>query len=198
MSERESFFDPQDPHPGFYEVYDKSELSLPKRIARRYFITNNYERSIKIHERLGTKVLRSIVMNTVGRFRTETHPSNYHIGERGNPLDRAAKFAFKGSVFNEVVHGAIGYPAALFTAMDWMENGPQLSVSAVNATFNLGLVAVQRYNRARMIGYLDHALHTGRGFTPEYQSWTDVDASSLETARLAMQQTVELSPLYEQ
>lgn len=180
------FYDPEDPQPGFYDVYENSEISLPKRIARRLFITDNYERSISIHEHLGSKVLRGIVMKTAGRLRKETYNSNYHLGEEGSPLDRAAKFAFNGSVFNEVVHGAYGYPGAVFLAKDWVENGPRLSANLALTALNLGLVAVQRYNRARMIRYLDRALHNGEGFSDSYQSWTDVDSSSLSAARLAL------------
>lgn len=182
----QKFYDPEDPQPGFYDVYANSDLPWTKRLARRLLITGNYERSIRLHKALGTRLVGALVMNTVGRLRKETYNSNYHLGEEGSPLDRAAKYAFKGSVFNEVVHGAFGYPAAIVATADWIENGPNFSPSLVSAVMNLGLVALQRYNRARMIQYIDHALREGRGFSPEYQSWTDVDASSLATARAEM------------
>jgi hypothetical protein len=188
---KSEYYDPSDPNPGFYDVYDSfdaSELTWSKRIARRYFITHNYERSIKVHEALGSKVIRKVVMGTAGKLRRERYNSNYHIGVEGSPLDRAAKYAFKGSVINEVIHGAQGYLLSAVAIKNLIEDGNTSPFVATFGAINLGLVALQRYNRARMINYLDDALSSGRGFSEEYQSWTDVDASSLGAARLALQQ----------
>jgi hypothetical protein len=166
--------------PGFYDLYDAAEISWPLRVARRYFVPKNYERSLKIHEALGSKVLRGIVMKTAGRLRRERSESNYHIGNHGNALDRTANFAFKGSVFNEVVHGVLGAPAAMTSLSAILNEGlnPAVAIGTIPAMLNLGLVAVQRYNRARMIEFMDESLQSGETFTPGYHNWAGTDDRS--------------------
>ncbi len=170
--------------PGFYDLYDQADISLPKRIARRYFVTKNYERSIRMHEMLGSKVVRAVVMNTVGRAHRESFTSNYRIGKRGNPLNRTSSFAFHGSVFNEAVHGAGAVVGAVGAVPAIIEQGPDLVGTpflASGVLFNLSLVALQRYNRARMIKFLDTALKAGREFRPGYHNWAGIDSVTQQT-----------------
>lgn len=140
---------PPQERPTFYDLKKHAEAGFIRRGLARYFIPNNYQRSIKIHRALGTPIIRAVVMGTVGRMTSPGDGGNYRTDHSRSRLEAAINFAFRGSVFNEVV---------------------RFITNAIGSSFNLGLVALQRYNRARMIQRADEELMQGSQFREDYKN----------------------------
>jgi hypothetical protein len=159
---------------------NNAEAGLLKRAATRYLVPKNHEASIRRHELVGTHLFRKLIMSTVGRIVPAYSGGNYRLNGRQGKLESANNFAFKGSVFNELVH-AVQVPINAIDVMHDVADGNINSISNVAAlAINVGCVAVQRYNRARMVGVVDRAVQRGREFDPDYRSWTGIDNRAID------------------
>ena len=175
--------------PNFYELEKNAEAGIVKRGLARYLITQNYERSLKWHQRLGSPIVRKLVMGTVGRISTSGSGSNYRLDDSRSKIESATNFAFRGSVINEVVHTAAAMPASIEVANSIIEGryGTGTLTNAGAAGFNLALVALQRYNRARMIKRVDEELRSGATFRPSYENYLGIDARAVENYEASLE-----------
>lgn len=168
--------------PTFRDLECNAEAGIVRRGIARYLFTNNPDRSIKMHRMLGTPVVRSVVMNTVGRISEPGSGGNYRTDHSRGRLEAAVNFAVRGSVFNEAVHTVVAAPAATEVIMGAADGkfGPVWVTNAIAAGLNLSLVALQRYNRARMIKRAEEQLEDGHQFRPDYKNWLGIDARAVE------------------
>ncbi len=166
--------------PTYADLMHHAEAGFIKKAATRYLVPKNHEASIRRHELVGTHLFRKLIMGTVGRIIPAYSGGNYRLNRRVGKIEAANNFAFKGSVFNELVH-TIPLPTQ---AMDFMhdiaDGGIDNITNTVTLAINIGCVAVQRYNRARMVGVVDRSLQRGREFRPSYQSWTGIDNRAID------------------
>ena len=169
-------------YPSFYDLQDHAESSLVRRGIARYLIPRNYEKSIRRHQALGSPIVRKVVMGTIGRTTTSGQGGNYRLDSSRSPIEASANFAFRGSVFNEAVH-TIGALPSSFLLADSIIGGKGVTVPAISIAgigFNLALVALQRYNRARMIQNVDTELRSGNVFREEYINYLGIDSRAVD------------------
>jgi 8-oxo-dGTP pyrophosphatase MutT (NUDIX family) len=150
--------------------------------ALRYLIPRDPDAAVRRHERLGTPLVRKLVMGTFGRIVRSKYGTNYTLNEQLRPLEAATEFALYGSVFNEVLH--------LYLAVDlfldviggvWSGtfDGDVISQSTALVA-NLALVALQRYSRARMVRAANGFLARGRGYRDGYRNWAGLDQRAVD------------------
>ena len=168
--------------PSFYDLQDHAESTLIRRGIARYLIPRNYEKSIRRHQAMGSPIVRKVVMGTIGRTTKSGQGGNYRLDAKRSPIEASTNFAFRGSVFNEVVHTIGALPSALVLADGLIEGrvGVASAVCAVGCGFNLALVALQRYNRARMIQNVDNELKSGYVFREGYENYLGIDARAVD------------------
>ena len=169
-------------YPSFYDLQDHAESTLIRRGIARYLIPRNYEKSIRRHQALGSPIVRKVVMGTIGRTTKSGQGGNYRLDAKRSPIEASANFAFRGSVFNEVVHTVAALPSVIVIADGLIEGRPSVAstVSVVGCGFNLALVALQRYNRARMIQNVDNELKSGYVFREGYENYLGIDARAVD------------------
>ena len=169
-------------YPSFYDLQDHAESSLVRRGIARYLIPRNYEKSIRRHQALGSPIVRKVVMGTIGRITTSGQGGNYRLDSRRSHIEASTNFAFRGSVFNEAVHTIGALPSMIVIADGLIEGRPSVAsaVSVVGCGFNLALVALQRYNRARMIQTVDTELRSGNVFREEYINYLGIDSRAVD------------------
>lgn len=170
-------------YPSVYDLQDHAEASLLKRGIARYLIPRNYEKSIKRHQALGSPVVRKLVMNTVGRLSRTGQGFNYRLDYRKSRIEASMNFALKGSVFNEVVHTVGAIPSALVLGDTLLAGSRGVAAPAIalaGIATNLSLVALQRYNRARMIKTVDAELQNGYIFRDDYRNYLGIDARAVD------------------
>jgi len=172
---------PVEKRPNFYDLQKNAEAGIVKRGIARYLITRNYDRSIKWHERLGSPIVRKIVMGTIGRISHSGSGGNYRLDKTRSPIEAATNFAFSGSVFNEVVHTVAAMPttAGVVGLIAEGKYGIDLAANTFVTGFNLAMVALQRYNRARMIKRVDEQLQEGKTYRGTYENWLGIDARAI-------------------
>jgi hypothetical protein len=169
-------------YPSFYDLQDHAESNLLKKGIARYLIPRNYEKSIRRHQALGSPIVRKVVMGTIGRITTSGQGGNYRLDSRRSPIEASANFAFRGSVFNEAVHTIGALPSSFLVAEKIIE-GKGATISAISVAgigLNLALVALQRYNRARMIQNVDTELSSGHVFREGYENYLGIDGRAVD------------------
>jgi hypothetical protein len=169
-------------YPSFYDLQDHANTGIVKRGIARYLIPKNYEKSIQRHQALGSPIVRRVVMGTVGRLTTSGRGGNYRLDHKRSPIEASANFAFRGTVFNEVIHTVGALPSSISLANNLVE-GRGVTVSALSIfgiSANLALVALQRYNRARMIQNVDHELQQGIVFRDDYKNYLGIDSRAVD------------------
>ena len=168
------------------------DLGFARRALSRYLFPKNIEASIKRHERLGTPVLRNVVMGTIGRAfkHLPNHRDifNYFLPEP--TLEGALSFSAVGTVINEGIHLGVAGQMALtnlntstytqpfveaFKNPTWYHSGDLLLSTPSTIALNLGLVAVQRYNRARVMHVANRALEYGHYPDSSRRNWLHLD-----------------------
>lgn len=177
----------REPHefPTFHELQDNAQSGLLRRATARYLIPRNYDRSIRRHERLGTPIIRKVVLFAMGRYKPEvlTH-SNYALDKERGRLESSVDFALRGSVRNERIHmQGLGMEAVAMGAfLDLGLTGGEGVSAIIGASLCAGvmavhgeLVALQRYNRARLIKRADEELAQGAQFSPGYTNEFGID-----------------------
>lgn len=181
---------PPEERPNIYELEKNAEANIVKRGLARYLITQNYERSLKWHQRLGTPIVRKLVMGTVGRLSHSGSGGNYRLDDSRSRIEAATNFAVRGSVFNEAVHTVVAMPASVEVANAVLEGryGTGVAVNAGLAGFNLALVALQRYNRARMVKRVDEELQSGATFREGYENWLGIDHRAVDNYEASLEQ----------
>lgn len=167
-------------------------MSTPQRIARILFIPRDLEASVKRHERYGSKILRDKFMHYFGdRISKPVSSHPYRIsrsvdtdrsasteqsnGGNKKVIDVAADFALRQTVYNEVIHiiPFLGHPLRLAIKKSVAKSrGDRLRISPLekigifaNLLENLGLIAIQRYNRSRMLRMIDRKIKRGQRLT---------------------------------
>ena len=169
--------------PTVSELMKHTNKGLGKRALTRLLFTTNPERSVRIHERLGTPIIRKVVMGTAGRVvpRVEGLESNYHLNTKKSKIDAAISFATKGSVYNETIHGVLAVMAGSLAVNNYLADlDTSAHINMGSFGFNMALVALQRYNRARMLNRVNEELANGETFSFEAENWTGVDASAVD------------------
>lgn len=187
--------------PTFRDLERNAEAGIVKRGLARYLFTHNPDRSIKMHTMLGTPVVRSVVMGAVGRIFSPGSGGIYRTDHSRSRLEAATNFAVRGSVLNEAIHTVFGVPATAEAVMSAADGrfGTGFILNAVGAGVNLSLVALQRYNRAKMIKRADEQLEAGNQFRPDYENWLGIDARAVENYRTTLpEQIMEESSSVEQ
>jgi hypothetical protein len=155
------------------------------RILVRYLIPRNPEASLRRHQQWGTPAVRTLVMSTVGRLISRPgRGGNYRLNNRRAPLEATTDFALRASLFNEAIHLVVAGWAAygVLPAVLAGEYGAGIAVQVAWVAFNLALVALQRYNRARMILTADKLLARGRKYSPDYKNWAGIDGRATRSA----------------
>ena len=169
-------------YPNFYDLQEHSEASCFKKGIARYLIPRNYEKSIQRHKALGSPIIRKVVMNTAGRLTKPGQGGNYRLDSRRSPIEASANFAFRGSVYNEVIHTIGALPSSIVLA-DGLIEGRGTAVSIISifgVGANLALVALQRYNRARMIQNVNSELKLGHVFREGYENYLGIDSRAVD------------------
>ncbi len=100
---------------------------------------------------------------------------------RKGRMERAAEYATKQSVFNEGLH-AIGVAAELPKLASEVQAGSFDNPTLTKVWFavNLGAMVVQRYNRVRIVQFLDNRLEHGKRFEEAYTNWLHLDNRSID------------------
>jgi hypothetical protein len=184
--------------PNFYDLQDNAEAGIVRRGIARYLFTRNYERSIKVHRMIGSPIMRKIVMGTVGRLNSKSgEGGNYRLDHSKSRIEAATNFAINGSVFNEAVHTVAALPASVDIAVSVAEGryGSSFGANVAGAGFNWALVALQRYNRARMIKRVDEELSEGAIYQPRYRNWLGIDGRAVENYVNDAKQSSAAEPL---
>ena len=154
-----------------------SDANIATKAAARYLFPNNAHNSVRRHKRIGTPILRKAVM------RTARHPrylSNYTMDARKGRMERSAEYATKQSVFNEVFH-TVCLAQNIPVLFAELQNGSIDNPTMIKFWFalNLGAIAVQRFNRARIVQFLDKRLEKGKHFDDSYENWLHLDNRSV-------------------
>jgi len=182
--------------PSFYDLEDHAEAGLVKRGLARYLITQDYERSIKWHRRLGTPIIKRLVVHTANRDLepgSGNDQGNYRLNRHRSPLEAVTNFALRGSVKNELVHTVVSIPTSAIAVYGMVEgvNRWLLGAETLATGLNMAMVPLQRYNRARMIRVADRLLQRGEEFRPDYENWAGIDSRAMDNYRASW---AELSP----
>jgi membrane associated rhomboid family serine protease len=148
----------------------------------RYLISRDPAASVRRHERIGSPLVRRLVMSTVGRFSRSGEGTSYRLDLGRAPLEAVTAFALRGSVVNEAVYTA----GLLYSARNLVEDviagryGPGFVANAVAALAHAALIALQRYNRARMVRAADRMLALGHGYRADFRNWAGLDRQALQ------------------
>ncbi|OLT04521.1 hypothetical protein BJF90_22045 [Pseudonocardia sp. CNS-004] len=148
----------------------------------RYLIPRDAHASVRRHERFGSPLVCKVVMGTVGRMTRAGEGTNYRLDGSRPPLEAVTGFAVRGSVINELIHLA----AAVYTVLPVIAGlaagrfGATFVINAVAVAVNVALVALQRYNRARMVRAADRFLAAGHGYRAGYRNWAGLDRRALQ------------------
>lgn len=169
-------------YPNFYDLQQHAESGPIKRGIARYLIPRNYEKSIRRHQAIGSPIVRKVIMGTTGRLSVPGQGGNYRLDHKRSPIEASTNFAFKGSVFNEVVHtlGAIPSSIALTEGLIAGRGATVSAISVAGIGFNMALVALQRYNRARMIQNIDNELQSGFVYRENYINYLGIDCRAVD------------------
>jgi hypothetical protein len=91
-------------------------------------------------------------------------------------------FAVRGSVINELIHVAAALYAVLPVTAGLAAGrfGATFVINAVAVAVNAALVALQRYNRARMVRAADRFLASGHGYRADHRNWAGLDRRALQ------------------
>jgi hypothetical protein len=162
-------------YPSYSDLMDNAEAGLVRRSITRYLVPKNYESSIRRHRLIGTPIFRKVVLGTLGRNIPVGSGGNYRLNSRLGRLDSANNYAFKSSVFNEAIHTGLAVPQLIDAVPDFVNGSVDFSGRNVALAINLACVALQRYSRARMVGFMDRSLSRGATFEDGYRSWTGID-----------------------
>ena len=181
----------------YESLRDAADPSLIKRGLLRYLVPKNRETSIKRHKRIGTPIVKKIVMGTVGwpinHFNRKYNDTgvaivkHYNMSRDKGRVEGAISFAFGGSVFSEAIHLPFGVWGLYALSSDQInDTGPpttslELVATAGATALNLSLVALQRYNRSRAIHILDKSLENGREINPSFRNWSGVDGQAYQS-----------------
>ena len=181
--------------PSLYELRRFAGVGLVRAALLRYLIPRDPDASVRRHELFGSPLVRKLVMGTVGRLSRSGGGGNYRLGQGRSPSEAVTRFALRGSVFNEVWHILAAFFAARSAIADAVvgQFGPGFVIGAVAVVVNLGLVALQRYNRARMVRAANRFLARGLGYPSVYRNWAGLDQRALR--RYHTQATTSPSPL---
>lgn len=174
---------PEGERPDFNDLLDNAEAGSIRRGIAGYLFTHNPERSLQVHRAIGSPIVRKVVMGTVGRLVSGSgQGGNYRLDHSRSRIESATNFAVRGSVVNEIVHTVTAIPLSVEVVGSIAENSYDTS-TAINAAFaglNWALVALQRYNRARMVQRVNEELAEGNGFRSSYENWLGIDARAVE------------------
>jgi hypothetical protein len=134
-----------------------------------------------MHTMLGTPLIRKVVMATAGKERTAIG-GNYRLDPTKSKIEAATDFAYRDSVYNEVVHTVGSLPSAAMVTIDALTNNfgviAEVNVGAV--ALNAALVALQRYSRAKMIKRIEEELHDGATFSSGYENKFGIDHRAVQ------------------
>lgn len=126
------------------------------KISDAYFKPKPWERSGKIYEYFGSKFTQRIIgKNRLVRFLSEKAPivTNYQLG--GYTLKRAITFD-RYSRISESIH-ALGLVLNARHMFDVVQGDDSFVWQAAALAFwNINLIMLQRYNRARIYKVIDH------------------------------------------
>ncbi len=167
--------------PKFADLQKNAESSRGRKILAGYFIPRNYGRSIQWHERLGTSRVRRVVMSRTGSLPGKENQLNYRLDRSKSKIEAATDFALAGSIRNEVVHTAFAVPSSSL-ALLCLAEGRYSFAAAISALFavpQIALVALQRYNRARMVQKIDKELQIGGTYSSTYRNKFGIDARAV-------------------
>ena len=176
--------------PTLEDLKRHSDASFARRALANYLLPRNYEASIGRNKLMGATLLKKLFMSPAARFDRKMNQgfgSNYSLRAKGNPLDNSMDFALKVSVYNEAAHGLYFLSYSPFFVQRFADQGLEAFKSPVEigltALFLLqpSLVSLQRYNRARILGFVDRSLRRGREFSPEYRNWAGIDGQAQES-----------------
>lgn len=163
----------------FDELRRNAKAGIVKRAITRYLFPKNHEASVKRHRIVGSPIYRKIIMGTVGRGASFS-ATNYGLNVKKGKMESTMDHAVSNSVFNETVH-MTGVVAGLHLLAGEVMAG-KFDITdpiGIPLVVNLGCVAVQRYNRARIMGVIDRSLQRGREFDENYTNWLGLDARAL-------------------
>jgi hypothetical protein len=186
---------PEAERPDFNDLQENAEAGLIKRGISRYLFTRNPERSLKVHRAIGSPMIRKVFIGTVGRSVSRSSGrDNYWLDHSRSKIESATNFSVNGSAFNEVVHTVCAMPASVDVATSIAEGryGISTAVNAGLAGFSYALVALQRYNRARMVQRVNEELAAGNGFRSSYENWLGIDARAVENYRQTLEVQLQL------
>ena len=160
-----------------------ANVGFMRKLALGYLVPHNPEKSVRRHELFGTPIIRRVVMGTVGKnFDEPNYDSNYRLNRSRNRLEAATHFAMQGSVFNEKRHGIVGLGCIPLLAFDCSVGGASgvISGALIGAVMiaEVQLVALQRYNRARMIVRANDELAKGETFSEGYVNDFGLDSEA--------------------
>jgi len=175
------------------ELLKQSRKNFIKRALGHYLFPRNPNLSVKIYRALGVPIIRKAVMGTAGKasWLRGHNGNNYRLDtDDYGRMTAEMDFAAKASVFNEAVHTAATIqvlPVLIDSLIDLDKidvatTGNFASASANFAlfAFNAALVALQRYNRARMTVSINKSLEEGERFDEGYRNWLGLDNTAID------------------
>ena len=131
-----------------------------ERIADAYFTPKAFEKDGKVYEFLGVKIVQKLLMSAVRKMFRRTEGMDevagmYFIGKRRRTRD--LETFVKGTRFNEAYHLSFVPFGVYLTGEPTIQNNTLLmAMNSAILILNVGLVMLQRYNRARVYTALEH------------------------------------------
>ena len=144
----------------------------------RYLIPRDLDASVRRHERIGTPLVRKLLMGTIGRP-SRLGNSGYRLDRNRAPLEAVTDFA--ANVSAEVIHIVTAFYWAGIVVAEALAGqfGPTIVIGVVAGLVDVALVALQRYNRARLLRAADLLLARGQGYRSGYRNWIGLDQRAL-------------------
>jgi hypothetical protein len=133
------------------------------KIEEAHFSPKFFEKSCRVYEALGVRLVKKVIMNTVGKNRRKTdkgRTTNYFVGNNRN-ISSLMEYD-KRTRENELMHGfifvcGIGFITSLYFIND-ISLIP-MYIPALGITYNEGnIVMLQRYNRARAYNTIENKI----------------------------------------
>lgn len=132
----------------------------------------------------GSAIVRKAVMGTADRLtpKEPNYDSQYRLNRTKGKLEAAAEFALGGSVINEGIHTGMFVVTEVGLLLGEILGDIESSGAAIGtAIIHLPLIALQRYNRSRMIQRVNDELANGAVFDLGYRNSFGIDSRAVES-----------------
>jgi hypothetical protein len=175
------------PKPTIRDLQKSAPTGWGKKALAWYLIPSDPENSIKCHELLGTPIIRKAVMGTMGRLFPPGSGLVYRLDHNLPGIEAETNFMLKASVINELVDtvGILALHTYKYLQSGEIDEKEKQSHALLTGLYaavtiiNLGAIALQRYNRARMVKRVNERFQNGETYADDYENYLGIDARAV-------------------